>query len=108
VYWAEEPPATVRRSQEERRSFADLAGTLDRFDAAGLELVEMLLANSDDWDRYQASQWMAASDWVAAHPDDPDAGEVGRMTDEWRRSYVADLRRCMGWGVFGASGPVGT
>jgi len=100
VFWAAEPPAPVRQAQEALQSFADLAGTLDRFDDADLELVEMVLANTDDWDRYQAGQWLAASDWVAAHPDDPDAGEVTRMTEEWRRPYLTDLRRCMGWGVF--------
>ena len=100
VYWAEEPPAQVRQDQEAAQSFADLAGTLERFEAAGLELVEMLLANTDDWDRYQASQWLAASDWVAANPEDPDAEEVRRKTAAWRRSYLTDLRRCMGWGVF--------
>ena len=100
VYWAQEPPAEVRQVQEERQRFADLGGTLDRFDAAGLELVEMLVANADDWDRYQACQWLAASDWVATHPDHLDADEVSRMTTQWRRSYLTDLRRCMGWGVF--------
>lgn len=100
VFWAAEPPAPTRRAQEATQTFADLAGTLDRFEAAGLELVEMLLASADEWDRYQASQWLAASDWLAEHPDDADAGDIRRTTDEWRRAYLADLRRCMGWGVF--------
>lgn len=100
VFWAAEPPDAVRREREATQTFADLAGTLDRFEAAGLEVVEMLLANTDEWDRYQASQWLAASDWVAAHPDDPDAAAVAAMTDGFRRSYLADLRSCMGWGVF--------
>src|SRR6202022_3184736 len=95
-----EPPAQVRQAQEATQSFADLAGTLDRFETAGLELVEMLVANADEWDRYQASQWLAASDWLAANREDPDAEVVRRMTDAWRRSYLMHLRRCMGWGVF--------
>ena len=90
----------MRRAQETAQSFTDLAGALDRFEVAGLELVEMLLATTDEWDRYQASQWLAASDWLAASPEDPDAEDVRRMTDDWRRSYLTDLRRCMGWGVF--------
>jgi ubiquinone/menaquinone biosynthesis C-methylase UbiE len=100
VYWTQEPPPQVRLAQEARQSFSDLAGTLDRIEAAGLELVEMVLANSDDWDRYQASQWMAASDWLAANPNDLDADDVRRLTHERRRLYLTDLRRCMGWGVF--------
>lgn len=100
VFWAEEPPPEVRRSQESVQAFCDLGGTLDRIEAARLELVELLIANSDDWDRYQARQWLAVSDWLAAHPDDPDAGEVREMSDGWRRLYLTELRRCMGWGVF--------
>ena len=100
VFWAEEPPEAVRRSQESKQTFADLGGTLDRFETAGVELVELLIANADEWDRYQAEQWLAASDWLAGHPDDPDAEGIARTTDEWRRSYLTHLRRCMGWGVF--------
>jgi hypothetical protein len=100
VFWAAEPPARVRQAHETTQSFDDLPGTLDRFEAAGLELVELLIANTDEWDRYQASQWLTASDWVADHPNEAEAAEVARMTDEWRRSYLTDLRRCMGWGVF--------
>lgn len=100
VFWAEEPAPAVRTAQEAGQTFCDLGGTLDRIESAGLELVEMLLASTDDWDRYQARQWLAVSDWLAAHPDDPDASEVRALSDGWRRSYLTDLRRCMGWGVF--------
>lgn len=100
VIWEAEPPDAVRREHEASQTFADLAGTLDRFEAAGLELVDILLASTDEWDHYQASQWLAASDWVAAHPDDPDADDIAAMTDGFRRSYLTYLRRCMGWGVF--------
>ena len=100
VFWAEEPPLDVRATQEGTQTFADLVGTLDLIEGAGLELVEMVLANTDDWDRYQARQWLAVSDWLAGHPDDPNAGDIRRRNDEWRRWYLADLRRCIGWGVF--------
>lgn len=100
VFWAEEPRPDVRETQEAGQTFCDLAGTLDRVESAGLELVEMLLASSDDWDRYQARRWLAVSDWLAGHPDDPDAAAIRANSDGWRRSYLTDLRRCMGWGVF--------
>ena len=100
VYWAEAPPAHVRTAREQEQEFADLVGTLDRFDAAGMDLVEMVLASSDDWDRYAASQWLNVSGWLAAHPDDPDASEIRDTRDASRRDYLADERRCLGWGVF--------
>lgn len=99
-YWAEPPPPHVRRAFEAEQDFADLAGTLERFEAAGTDLVEMVLANFDDWDRYRASQWRNVADWLALHPEDPEAAEVRGERDSSRRTYLADERRCLGWGVF--------
>ncbi|MGO9196757.1 MAG: SAM-dependent methyltransferase [Acidimicrobiales bacterium] len=100
VYWAEPPPPYVRQKYEAGQEFADLAGTLERFEAADLDLVEMVLASHEDWDRYAASQWLNVSDWLAANPDDADAAEVRHTRDASRRDYLADERRCLGWGVF--------
>lgn len=102
-FWVEEPSAGAQ-AVEYAAETLHLAEILDRIEAAGLELVEMVLASTDDWDRYSARQWLAVSDWLAAHPEDPDADEIRRLTAEVRRSYLADLRRCMGWGVFVARG----
>jgi hypothetical protein len=99
-YWAGEPPETVRTRYEAGQTFADLAGTLDRFEEADLDLVEMVLASWDDWDRYAASQWSNVSNWLDAHPDDPEAGEVRAERDAARRSYLSGERGLLGWGVF--------
>jgi SAM-dependent methyltransferase len=100
LYWAEPAPLEVKMRRGREDLFADLAGTLDRFDAAGLDLVEMVLASHDDWDRYAASQWLNVSDWLAANPDDPDAASIREQRDASRRHYLSDERRCLGWGVF--------
>ena len=99
-YWIEVPDPTLRAAVEAGQGFADLAGTLDRFEAADAELVEMVLADADDWDRYSASQWRNVADWLLEHADDPDADAVRETRDEARRSYLAWQRRCLGWGVF--------
>jgi SAM-dependent methyltransferase len=99
-YWIEVPDAGLRAEVEAGQEFAELAGTLDRFDAAGTELVEMVLADADDWDRYSASQWRNVADWLLEHADDPDAEAVREVRDGARRSYLAWQRRCLGWGVF--------
>jgi SAM-dependent methyltransferase len=100
VYWAEPPPPHVKQKYATGQGFADLAGTLDRFEAADLELVEMVLASPDDWDRYAASQWLNVSNWLAANPDDAEAPEILEERNTSRRDYLADERRCLGWGVF--------
>jgi hypothetical protein len=99
-FWIEVPDASLRATVEVGEGFADLGGTLDRFDAAGTELVEMVLADADDWDRYSASQWLNVADWLLGYADDPDADAVRQTRDEARRSYLAWQRRCLGWGVF--------
>lgn len=99
-YWIEEPPAELRRANEDGQTFASLAGTLDRFESAGVELVEMVLASHDDWDRYAASQWLNVAGWLAANPAHPDAASVRERRDRARRDYLSGERRCFGWGVF--------
>ncbi len=99
-YWVEVPDPTLRAGVESGQGFADLAGTLDRFEAADTELVEMVLADADDWDRYSASQWRNVADWLVEHAGDPDADAVRETRDETRRSYLAWQRRYLGWGVF--------
>jgi SAM-dependent methyltransferase len=100
VYWAEPPPPQVRQKHESGEGFADLAGTLDRFEAAGVELVEMVLASREDWDRYAASQWLNVSNWLAANPEDAEASEILEERNSSRRDFLANERHCLGWGVF--------
>ena len=98
VYWAR-PPSTELATRYEQ-VFADLAGTFEIFEMAGVDLVEMVLTNSDDWDRYAASQWLNVANWLDANPDHPDAAAVRSERDESRRRYVTDERGTVGWGVF--------
>lgn len=100
VYWAEQAPPRVKEKYETGQEFADLAGTLNCCDAAGMDLVEMVLASPDDWDRYRASQWLNVSEWLLANPDDVEAAEVRHERDTSRHDYLTDERRCLGWGVF--------
>ncbi|MGH3664282.1 MAG: SAM-dependent methyltransferase, partial [Micromonosporaceae bacterium] len=100
-YWIDPPPAEAYQAYEfEPDEFSSLDGTLDRFEAAGVELVEMVLANSDDWDRYTASQWWNLTEWLRDNPDHPELAPVRQFRDRWRRAYLRYGRRYLGWGVF--------
>jgi SAM-dependent methyltransferase len=101
-YWIDAPPDQAYDwiADGDRQLFTTLAGTLDRIEAAGLELVEMVLANHHGWDRYVAMQWMAVADWLRANPDSPDAAEIRRQYEHSRREYMTYGRRYLGWGVF--------
>ena len=99
-YWTEQPSAETRAAFEVGQDFVDLPATLQRFEAEGHDLVEMLLANSDEWDRYTTSQWLNVTRWLDSHPDAPEAAEVRASRDASRRAYLTDVRRSLGWGVF--------
>jgi SAM-dependent methyltransferase len=100
-YWIDPPPAEVSEAYGFREDeFTSLAGTLDRFELVGLELVEMVLANQDSWDRYVAAQWWTMDEWLRANPSDPDQPTFRQENARWRRNYLAYGRRYFGWGVF--------
>jgi hypothetical protein len=100
LFWSEEPPASVQDALGFGDEVVDLGGILTRIDGEGLDLVEMVAATQETWDRYSASQWLNVSNWLAAHPDDPEAGAVRARRDDARRKYLECERRYLGWGVF--------
>nr|WP_206324007.1 methyltransferase domain-containing protein [Streptomyces sp. HNM0574] len=101
VYWKAEPSDEACETLGlERDDYADLIGTDARFEAAGFELIEMVLADGDSWDRYVASQWRTISDWLLANPDSPDAADMRTFLRQSRSSHLAHGRDVLGWGAF--------
>ncbi|MCO8273018.1 class I SAM-dependent methyltransferase [Actinoplanes sp. TRM 88003] len=77
-FWREDPPSdeAVRGCHAQARSdFHDLPGLVELFGRLGWDLVEMVLADEDSWDRYVAAQWMTIRTWLDANPDDELAPE---------------------------------
>ena len=100
-YWIDPPPEAAFKIMGIRKAdYVTLDATLDRFEAAGLQLIEMVLANQDGWDRYEAPQWMAVNDFLRANPNDPDASALREWISNNRRAYLKYGRRYFGWGVF--------
>ena len=69
----------MRRWKSGKDEYTSLPGTLDRIESAGLELVEMVLADGNSWDRYVASQWWALDEWLRANPTDRRCCRAARM-----------------------------
>jgi SAM-dependent methyltransferase len=100
-YYLEQPPAEAFAAWGfGPDDYASLAGTAQRLAAAGLELREMVLADGDSWDRYEAAHWGTIADWLAANPDDPDHAAMRDILDRDRDTYLRWGRRYLGWGVF--------
>lgn len=100
-FWIQPPPEEAYKAEGVgKNDYVSLEGTFDRFEASGMNLVEMVLANHDGWDRYEAPQWMAVDDFLRANPDDPDASELRKWIENNRRAYLQYGRRYFGWGIF--------
>lgn len=100
-YWITPPPeAGYTAMGVSKDDFTSLVGTLDRIESVGLELVEMVLADGDSWDRYAAAQWLTIDDWLRANPDDADAAELRKWNTHEKRSFLEYQRAHLGWGVF--------
>ena len=70
------------------------------FSQLGYDVVEMVLADQEGWDRYEAAKWLTMRHWLAANPHDDFAAEIrSQLIDEPTR-YVTYTREYLGWGVF--------
>jgi SAM-dependent methyltransferase len=102
-FWRADPPdrATVEGCHASARDdYADLPGLVGSFGRLGWDLVEMVLADEDGWDRYVAAQWLSIRRWLDEHPDDPMAAEMRAELDTAPLDHVRYLRPYLGWGVF--------
>lgn len=100
-FWhGEPPPDAVGSLSIGLDDCTSLVGTMDKVTGAGWELVEMVLADQDSWDRYRAAQWWTVERWLRDNGDHPDAAQMRAFLDDGRRSYLTNGRRLLGWGVF--------
>jgi hypothetical protein len=77
-----------------------LPGLVSLFGECGWDLVEMVLADQDSWDRYAAAQWRNIKMFLDANPDDELAQELRQELDREPLAYTTYRRDYLGWGVF--------
>ena len=102
-YWRQLPPTEDFAKGCLANSISDflmLPELLESFDHLGYDVVEMILADQDGWDRYEAAKWLTMRRWLETNPDDEFAKEVrNKLTSEPKR-YATYTREYLGWGVF--------
>ena len=102
-YWRQEPPDrdTVEGCDvTDKEEFRALPELIEQFGALGCDVVEMVLADQDSWDRYQAAQWLNLRSWLDRNADDDMAGEVRAELATGPARYARYTREYLGWGVF--------
>jgi len=102
-YWRQLPPTEDVAKGCLANSISDfllLPDLLASFCRLGYDVVEMVLADQDGWDRYEAAKWLTMRRWLEANPGDELAQEVrAQLTSEPER-YATYTREYLGWGVF--------
>ena len=106
-YWRQLPPTEDVASGCLAGSISDfllLPELLASFGDIGYDVVEMVLADQDSWDRYEAAKWLTMRRWLEANPDDEFAKEVRTQLTAEPARYAAYTREYLGWGVFALMG----
>jgi len=102
-YWRQLPPTEAVAKGCLANAISDflmLPDLLASFGRLGCDVVEMVLANQDGWDRYEAAKWLTMRRWLEANPNDEFAENVrAQLTSEPVR-YATYTREYLGWGVF--------
>ncbi|MEG6508394.1 class I SAM-dependent methyltransferase [Methyloligella sp. 2.7D] len=102
-YWRQLPPTEEVAKGCRAGSISDflmLPGLLASFGTLGYDVVEMVLADQDSWDRYEAAKWLTMRRWLEANPGDDFAKEVRAELTSAPERYAAYAREYLGWGVF--------
>lgn len=102
-FWRAEPPtqeAIAGCHARSRDEFDTLSGLVAGFGDLGYDLVEMVLADEDSWDRYHANQWLNIRTFLDVNPDDELAPQLRAELIRAPLDHVRYVRALLGWGVF--------
>ncbi|AIJ11672.1 SAM-dependent methyltransferase [Streptomyces lividans] len=102
-FWRQTPPDEETAQGCHATSTADflvLHGLIEHFQDLGYDVVEMMLADQDSWDRYAAAQWLSMRRWLDENPDDEMAPQVREKLSLEPARYARYGREYLGWGVF--------
>jgi SAM-dependent methyltransferase len=94
------PEALAGLGVESAADYLTLPGLLASFGEHGYDVVEMVCATEEGWDRYMAPQWLSMRRWADAHPDHELHDEVRRLLATEPQQYATYMRVHFGWGVF--------
>ena len=102
-YWLSVPPTEDVAKACGAGAISDfftLPQLLSFFSDLSFDVVEMVLADQEGWDRYEAAKWLTLRRWLETNPDDVLVNEVrANLTSEPTR-YATYTREYLGWGVF--------
>lgn len=102
-FWRQLPPTEEIAAGCQARAISDfvpLPELIASFGRLGCDVVEMVLADPDGWDRYEAAKWLTMRRWLEDNPGDEFASQVREQLDTEPVRYATYTRDYLGWGVF--------
>jgi hypothetical protein len=68
--------------------------------AEGYELEYVVRSNQDDWDRYEADNWLGLVRWLEANPQHANRAEVLAHLRQTQEEYAHYTREHLGWALY--------
>ena len=75
----------------------DLAQIADLTVEAGFRPAWIETASEQEWEEFESGYQADAEEWLAAHPDHPDAAEIRQRVDEHRSYWLRGYRGLLGF-----------
>jgi SAM-dependent methyltransferase len=98
VHWlVDDVPEKFHTEQADIKTEVEL---LHMARAEGFEFEYVLHSNHDDWDRYEADNWVGLLHWIEANPDHPERQAVIDHLHESQEEYTRYGRMYLGWALY--------
>ncbi len=102
-YWRKIPVTEAIAKECGAQAIADflpLPELIASFGKLNYDVVEMVLADQEGWDRYEAAKWLTVRKWLDANPQDGFAPNMRDYLSAAPYRHVIYTREYLGWGVF--------
>ena len=66
----------------------------------GFDILYLLRASQDDWDRYESENWRGLLDWLDENPQHPERQEVIEHLHQSQEEYFQYGREYLGWAIY--------
>ncbi len=106
-YWRQIPETDTVAQECMANSISDflmLPELVASFGELNYDVVEMVLADQEGWDRYEAAKWLTMQRWLEANANDEMVAEIRANLTAAPKRHVAYTREYLGWGVFALVG----
>jgi len=100
-FWRREPSDDYLESQNmKKEDYGSHVGNVRMGEELGHRCVYTLVSDEDDWDHYEALQWLSAEEYVAENPDDPDNEKLLSKVRKNKDAFLDEGRNTLGWAIY--------